>query len=208
MKRLLLIICLGWLPGQLFAENLVLMGNYYIPEVSILSQRKGVLSFIYGDSNQVSKIKLIYIAEISSELPEGVREITPAQYQEYIKQFNRNENATRKDQAALSEKSAAGEPLEQVPAKAKENAAMDIPQVEINNIEEACYLYSANRKDSGQAMLLALILPSAGHAYAGNWERGIIYPVLEVFPVGIMPFLLPSEWSGESRILACGSAFF
>lgn len=40
--------------------------------------------------------------------------------------------------------------------------------------------YERDKKSSGTAVLLSLVLTSAGHAYAGNWPRGLIFTAARV----------------------------
>jgi hypothetical protein len=42
------------------------------------------------------------------------------------------------------------------------------------NLEKMMY-YERDKKNSGTAVLLSLVITSAGHAYAGNWGRGLSF---------------------------------
>jgi len=41
-------------------------------------------------------------------------------------------------------------------------------------------MYQTQKKSEGTAMLFSLIIPSGGHAYAGNWGRGLGFAASEV----------------------------
>ena len=47
-------------------------------------------------------------------------------------------------------------------------------------------LYETQKKSVGAAFLWAFFIPSAGHAYAGNWGRGALFLVGEVVTYGYM----------------------
>jgi hypothetical protein len=44
----------------------------------------------------------------------------------------------------------------------------------IEDVQKMMY-YEKDKKSSGTAVLLSLVITSAGHAYAGNWGRGLLF---------------------------------
>lgn len=52
-------------------------------------------------------------------------------------------------------------------------------QEQLSNSEKLA-MYEGLRKRPVTALLLALILPSTGHAYAGNWLRGLPFAVIRI----------------------------
>ena len=64
-------------------------------------------------------------------------------------------------------------------------------------------MYQAQKKSEGTAMIFSFILPSAGHAYAGNWGKGIGFAgaeaglILAALILGIEENCYPDGWGYE-----------
>lgn len=56
----------------------------------------------------------------------------------------------------------------------------------ISTPEEAAAVYMSNCKDPYLAMSCGMLLPSAGHAYAGDWPRGAFFLFTEALLIGAM----------------------
>ena len=52
--------------------------------------------------------------------------------------------------------------------------------------QKAFYYYENQKKSLGAAAALAFFIPTSGHAYAGNWLRGLPFLLFEAVGVGIM----------------------
>ena len=52
--------------------------------------------------------------------------------------------------------------------------------------QKAFYYYENQKKSLGTAGVFAFFIPTAGHAYAGNWLRGLPFLLFEAVGVGMM----------------------
>ena len=74
--------------------------------------------------------------------------------------------------------------------------------------------YETSKKDPALAGILAFLIPSAGHAYAGNWENGVVL-LLARFGLAIVAFsgldmddveepIKPTYWLGLGGVFVLG----
>jgi len=71
------------------------------------------------------------------------------------------------------------------------------PQSDIENMttSEKMMLYDMNKKNPTLGTIFSLTIPSTGHAYAGNWTRGLKYFGGRVLSVGITIGLSDYFWN-------------
>jgi len=63
--------------------------------------------------------------------------------------------------------------------KDKTNNKQSSTQTSSTNTQQLM-MYQMQKKNEGTAMLFSFLLPTAGHAYAGNWGRGLGFAAAEV----------------------------
>jgi hypothetical protein len=56
----------------------------------------------------------------------------------------------------------------------------------VSSLVDAGVIYDANKKDPYVAVTCAMLLPSAGHAYAEEWPRGALFLLIETMLFGSM----------------------
>ena len=75
-------------------------------------------------------------------------------------------------------------PYSDIEKISKETAQREIRQSTTKNSysdnTQQLMMYQTQKKSEGTAMLFSFILPTAGHAYAGNWGRGLGFAATEV----------------------------
>ncbi|MCD4812904.1 hypothetical protein K8S19_04355 [bacterium] len=152
MKKIIWIICLLIMPSMTGAEHLILKDGLYIRDVKIIVNKKGIIQFRHGGSDKMWGLDSRRIQNVSDSMPAKGREIQPVERKEYFTEIKKTGEKQREAERTVS----------------------------LNNLSEACRLYSANRKEPMLAMSCAALLPSSGHAYAGDWGRGFFFMVPEI----------------------------
>jgi hypothetical protein len=68
--------------------------------------------------------------------------------------------------------------------------------------------YNDEKKSEGTAIVLSILLPSAGHAYAGKWGTGLLFAAGEIGFLGLSYWAISEangEYTAEDNVAIAGS---
>jgi hypothetical protein len=177
---LIFLLCL---PASGFSECLILRDGYAIPDITRAAQSMENVYFYQGQRDEVWKLDLNYVDRIVDQEPSDMQKLQLPGFSDK----SEIEVATKRERMEI-----------QTP-----NAV--VGDMRTINPYEASVVYQQHEKHPLASFGLACVLPSAGHFYAGDWGRGLLFFAGEIL-AAVASGLVISQMNSDSRNLPAAYA--